>query len=103
MYDRNWRQVTSQRLGGKPQPRPPGTPTPCSLCPKGPEPFKRELSPANKQAHWYYLQCKVDDGLLLPRDETTIRNNALIRMVEDTVHRTQLSTIADLSTAIKSL
>lgn len=42
IHDKDWKR---SKRGGVDQPRPPGVPTPCKICPKG--------SPADE--HWFHL------------------------------------------------
>ena len=82
--DTGW---TVSKRGPIPVERPANVPPPCNVCPKGPKPYVNELSTVNIQAFGYSQQCKVDDTHLLPRDALVVRNNALIRAVEDGVQR----------------
>jgi hypothetical protein len=76
--------------------RPPGTPTPCHMCPKVPRgavprgvqarpEHAIELSRRNAQAYWHYLECKATGRF--PDDPIVRRNAALIRLVEEEVER----------------
>jgi len=81
MYDIKTGQ--KQTRGGRPIPRPAGTPTPCHQCPKGsPEEAKdRELSDKNARAWWYYRQARAPLGQQLPADAIVHRNHAIIDQV----------------------
>jgi hypothetical protein len=92
MYDpKTWKPSTR---GGKPIPRAKGTPTPCWTCPRskaGPEPGKPypegEMTGQSWAAYWYWRRCLADTTGLLPRDPVTIRNAALLQMIQDSVDR----------------
>ncbi len=103
IYDENWKRLRDRKTG-KEYRRPLGTPTPCHKCPKGPVPFEKELTLQNAQAFRYYLECKVDNLGLLPQDRITVRNNSLIRFVEENATR-QASVHAanSLATAIMAM
>ena len=77
---------------GQPSLREPGSPLPCASCPKSsiedPRPRPdRELNGRNQQAYAHYRLCQVDTTGLLPRDAITLRNAALIRLVEEQTAR----------------
>lgn len=86
LYDDSWKKV--ERPKGKPMRRPAGAPTPCHSCHKSvdgrPNPGA-ELSDKNRRAYQYYRECLVDDTGILPRDRLVVRNNALIKTVEESL------------------
>ena len=87
--------------GGKDQPRPPGSLTPCWKCPKIPDgtpPEERnpssavELDERNRRAWRHYLECRAT--LSFPDDDIVRRNAAILRGVEDEAERHSLSGLA---------
>lgn len=87
--------IQAQR-GGKPQPRPAGTPTPCWQCPKSedkatPNP-EAELTDRNWRAWELYQEIKA--GRPMPHDAIVWRNCGLIRQIEDEAARSQGNYIA---------
>jgi len=92
-YDpKDWKRM---RRAGQELPRPLGCPTPCWKCPKStdgkPNPGA-ELSLRNWRALEYARQCAVDTLGLLPQDRIVVRNNAIIRNVEERLSRHQAMT-----------
>lgn len=89
LYDENWQQT---KRAGQPLSRPKGCTTPCWKCPKSkddkPNP-DAELSAKNWQAYTYYRQCQADTTGILPRDLTVVKNNAIIRAVEEQANKEQ--------------
>jgi hypothetical protein len=102
MYDKDWKP---NRKGGKPVPRLDRSSTPCWRCPKIPQGVKpipqnaQELSAKNRQAWVYSIECAVDNRGILPQDEITVQNNALIRRVTESFDRKQ----ADILPILASL
>ncbi len=93
LYDTKTWQRTQWR--GADLARPKGTMTPCHTCPKGkpdsrPHPEKELLAENRAALEWYYL-CREDvAGRLVPRDLTTIRNNAIISRIIEQVDRNKM-------------
>lgn len=90
--------------GGRPVPRPPGTATPCSYCPKQPAdlpPQDRrpetavELSDQNAQAVRFTAECRAVGRF--PDDAIVRRNAAVIAEAEKTADRVTQAKLAVLS------
>ncbi len=66
MYDRDGRRRL--RRDGKPDPRPPGVPTPCGTCPKRSprEAHRYELSEKNLRAVECYFETRATQGRSVP-------------------------------------
>mgnify|MGYP001559404677 CR=1 FL=1 len=98
--DRGWaKTIKGHGKRARPVARPKGVPTPCHRCPKipkGKEPKPEnavELSGKNRRAWLYFAKCQVDKLGLIPQDEITVKNNALIWMLLDSIQREQLGLI----------
>ncbi len=89
--------------GGQPVVRPPGHRTPCSSCPKGPNPTaaaKQELNARNLRTYRLYLRQRATAGASLTdamrRDHLFLTNMAICDQIvrECEAHRQALETVA---------
>lgn len=100
-YDpKTWKQYKGH--DGQPIKRHPSNKTPCHLCPKipkGKDPIPAnavELSAKNEQAIWYFWQCESGHPDVVSRDEITVRNNAIIKMLMDQQQRAAMGVLQAL-------
>ena len=92
VYDATWKPtLIAGQVHAK---RPPGTSTPCPICPKiphgaTPKPENAiELSDKNWAAYRHYRECKAVGSF--PVEDAIVRRNAdLIRQAEESHERTQ--------------
>ncbi len=103
LYDPDtWRRSTR---AGQDVRRSPGGPLPCHKCPKSgkagqPAPH-RDMTPETWQTYLYYRRCLTDPTGLLPRDLTVVKNNAVCKLAEDELTRSQLNLLPLLALAGK--
>jgi hypothetical protein len=80
---------------GLPLLRPPGTPTPCFICPKIPDDapersatYATDMTERNRQVYRHYQECRA--VLRFPDDPLVRRHAAIIRGIEDVYYHLRM-------------
>lgn len=78
----------------KPFPRPHGSALPCRGCAKGPIPFVKGLSLANRRAYLHYLECKAVGQF--PDDPIVRRTALIVSQIEENQERQRMMSTLEM-------